>query len=602
MGQRIIDALELETIDPVYKIGDREIRLSTGNSANAVGGEAYRRALCAETRKAYANGTLKQVGIGTLSRDRWGSLGFLAVNGKTGASGDFTTLCPQMFYNKGCHYCYRLASLKSGVNNKLVGVNVWYGGEILRIKDKDVDMLNKNGGLRIQSFGDWMPQFSAQLADMLYDADMRGLQIKIITKEPSMIDYVAQLKRQGIGKALYFNLSADYAIERAGSKETADYTTFNAERPYMRDDAGDLWWKRAMTVEEASRYRDKYSWVNTRIVATTVDEFIRGLRDPRVDVVTGYHGNIRSWERIDSTTGEVKVNVEALGDSGMPVFGYDAQTGEWHLENQGKTKTHQALAAAIEENGLQYEYYAKSCCITGRCATCNGKCGKLARNFYVKNATNRDVESFVYWQENMEYDSDTIADQKVQYSMRDTAYIAPSDGSVKFSLRENVEQTKDLVAVHNWDDTSLDEMYEDAVLLGDTKKALSMLEEKARRVQADIITHPDVTTYKVHRGAPPKKTIKVYKTFTVDSSGRPTALFVSSNHPIPVGVWPHVRSEYQESEYKGRCHGQADIAFQHQRFRLAKAGRTGLYQAQAEWRILCQEHHVACIQARMACG
>ena len=455
MGQRIIDALELETIDPVYKIGDREIRLSTGNSANAVGGEAYRRALCAETRKAYANGTLKQVGIGTLSRDRWGSLGFLAVNGKTGASGDFTTLCPQMFYNKGCHYCYRLASLKSGVNNKLVGVNVWYGGEILRIKDKDVDMLNKNGGLRIQSFGDWMPQFSAQLADMLYDADMRGLQIKIITKEPSMIDYVAQLKRQGIGKALYFNLSADYAIERAGSKETADYTTFNAERPYMRDDAGDLWWKRAMTVEEASRYRDKYSWVNTRIVATTVDEFIRGLRDPRVDVVTGYHGNIRSWERIDSTTGEVKVNVEALGDSGMPVFGYDAQTGEWHLEKQGKTKTHQALAAAIEENGLQYEYYAKSCCITGRCATCNGKCGKLARNFYVKNATNRDVESFVYWQENMEYDSDTIADQKVQYSMRDTAYIAPSDGSVKFSLRENVEQTKDLVAVHNLTEENL---------------------------------------------------------------------------------------------------------------------------------------------------
>ena len=444
MGQRIIDALELETIDPVYKIGDREIRLSTGNSANAVGGEAYRRALCAETRKAYANGTLKQVGIGTLSRDRWGSLGFLAVNGKTGASGDFTTLCPQMFYNKGCHYCYRLASLKSGVNNKLVGVNVWYGGEILRIKDKDVDMLNKNGGLRIQSFGDWMPQFSAQLADMLYDADMRGLQIKIITKEPSMIEYVARLKEQGLGKSLYFNLSADYAIERAGAKETADYTTFNAERPYMRDDAGDLWWKRAMTVEEASRYRDKYSWVNTRIVATTVDEFIRGLRDPRVDVVTGYHGNIRSWERIDSTTGEVKVNVEALGDSGMPVFGYDAQTGEWHLEKQGKTKTHQALAAAIEENGLQYEYYAKSCCITGRCATCNGKCGKLARNFYVKNATNRDVESFVYWQEKMEYDSDTIADQKVQYSMRDTAYIAPSDGSVKYSLRENVEQTDDI--------------------------------------------------------------------------------------------------------------------------------------------------------------
>ena len=128
--------------------------------------------------------------------------------------------------------------------------------------------------------------------------------------------------------------------------------------------------------------------------------------------------------------------------------------------------------------------------------------------------------------------------------------IAPSDGSVKFSLRENVEQTKDLVAVHNWDDTSLDEMYEDAVLLGDTKKALSMLEEKARRVQADIITHPDVTTYKVHRGAPPKKTIKVYKTFTVDSSGRPTALFVSSNHPIPVGVWLDAQDTFHFTDTK----------------------------------------------------
>lgn len=128
--------------------------------------------------------------------------------------------------------------------------------------------------------------------------------------------------------------------------------------------------------------------------------------------------------------------------------------------------------------------------------------------------------------------------------------IAPSDGSVKFSLRENVEQTKDLVAVHNWDDTSLDEMYEDAISRGDTKKALSMLEEKARRVQADIITHPDVTTYKVHRGAPPKKTIKVYKTFTVDSSGRPTALFVSSNHPIPVGVWLDAQDTFHFTDTK----------------------------------------------------
>ena len=421
MGQRIIDALETEVIDTKYAIEGTEYTLSKGNATIAVGGEAYRRAICEEVRKAYHNGTLKQAGIGTLSKDRWGSLGFLASNGKTGASGDFTTLCPQMFYNKGCHYCYRLAALKSGVNNKLVGANVWYGGEILRIKDADIDRLNKNGGLRIQSFGDWMPQFSSQLADMLYDADMRGLQIKIITKEPSMIEYVALLREQGLGKSLYFNLSADYAIERAGNRETADYTTMNTERPYMRDAKGDLWWKRAMTVQEANKYRQKYDWVNTRIVATTQEEFIRGLKDPTVDVVTGYHGNIREWERIDSETGNVLVNVEALGDAGMPRFAFDAETGEWSVEYEDKTSTHKALATAIAAEGLQYEYYIKTCCITGRCATCEGKCGRLAKDFNIKNATNRDAESVAYWQQQMEYDEageNKLRQDDVQYSAR----------------------------------------------------------------------------------------------------------------------------------------------------------------------------------------
>lgn len=425
MGQRLIDALETEVIDPKYIIDGKEITLSTGNSANAVGGEAYRRAICEEVRKAYRAGTLKQASIGTLSKDRWGSLGFLASNGKTGASGDFTTLCPQMFYNKGCHYCYRLAALKSGVNNKLVGANVWYGGEILRIKDSDIDMLNKNGGLRIQSFGDWMPQFSSQLADMMYDADMRGLQIKIITKEPSMIEYVARLREQGIGKSLYFNLSADYAIERAGDKETADYTTMNTDRPYMRDAQGGLWWKRAMTVQEANKYRKKYDWVNTRIVATTQEEFIRGLKDPTVDVVTGYHGNIREWERIDSETGNAVVNVEALGDAGMPVFAYDAATGEWTTEYEGKTATHKKLAKAIAAEGLQYEYYVKTCCITGRCAKCNGKCGAMAKPFNMKNATNRDAESVAYWQREMEYDDDSITQFSTRVTEDDVAKMNP---------------------------------------------------------------------------------------------------------------------------------------------------------------------------------
>lgn len=399
--QRIVDSLPMDVGEPKMVTDGRAIKLSNKKSIYFVGGEQYRRALVEERRALYRAGKLPTKSIAGMSKDTWGAMGFLATNTKTGASGDFTTICPQMYFNRGCFYCYRRAALESGVNNKLTGETVWYTGEILHLSEADIADLNKNGGLRIQSFGDWMDKFSSELADLLIDAEMVGLQVKIITKEPSMISTVALLKEQGLGNNLYFNLSADYAIEKAGDPADKAFAPMNPDRPFMRDEKGTMMWKRAMTVEEAAKFRDKYDWVNTRIVATTIDEFIEGLKSPVVDVVTGYHGNIRQYERISSATGETLIEMEAVGDAGMPRFAYDVSTNRWNLEYEGKTSTHKKLAKAIADAGLEYEYYTKSCCITGRCATCNGKCGKLAKDFYIKNATNRDQNSVAYWQEHM---------------------------------------------------------------------------------------------------------------------------------------------------------------------------------------------------------
>lgn len=458
IAQRLVDSLPVEDIEAEYTIDDSvTVTLPTAKARQSVGGEAYRRALIGETRKLYHEGKLKQVSIGTMSKDRWGSLGFLAANGKTTASGDFTTVCPQMMFNKGCFYCYRRAAMESGVNNKLVAEKVWYAGEILRIKDKDIADLNRNGGLRIQSFGDWMPHFSAMLADVLYDAELRGLQVKIITKEPSMIEYLASLKDQGIGKNLYFNLSADYVLEKApAANNTGDMDSLehiNPDRPFVRRD-GQAWWKRAMAVEEAAKYRAKYDWVNTRIVATTTEEFIRGLKDPTVDVVTGYHGNIRQYDRIDSVTGQTQVEVEALGDAGMPrwVFLND----KWNLVYKGKTKTHQQLAERIQAEGLELEYYAKTCCQTGRCSECEGKCGKMSRSMTMKNATNRDAESVSYWRtmQNIQDESLEISQEEweamggTQFQRRPTDRLsdlevlnAAADGLEGLSLTEAEENS-----------------------------------------------------------------------------------------------------------------------------------------------------------------
>ena len=313
----------------------------------------------------------------SLKKDTWGTLGFLTNNDKTLSSGDFTTLCPQMMFNKGCFYCYRKAALESGLNNKLAAQVVWYTGEILRLSDADIAYLNRVGGLRIQSFGDWMPHFSAQLVDVLTDAEARGLQVKIITKEPSMVDYVASLKKQGVGKNVFFNISADYVMEPVG-EDTTETSGANYERP-MENKGGKWYWKRALSVGEANAIQKKYPWVNVRIVATRLEEFIRGLKDPRVNVVTGYHGTKREFSRIDSETGNVQLEVEPLGDNGLPRFGADGQ-----IVYPGKTGIHKRLANEIVKENLQDAYWKKVCCEYGKCSKCQGKCGLESRPESVK--------------------------------------------------------------------------------------------------------------------------------------------------------------------------------------------------------------------------
>lgn len=414
--QRVVDALPKNVVQPVMTIDGHEYRISDNAISGAVGGEEYRQAILAEKRRLYKEGKLPTVSVGSLSHDNWGAMGFLATNTKTGASGDFTTFCPQMYFNNGCFYCYRRAALTSGSNNKLTGETVWYSGEILQLTDKDKEALNKRGGLRIQSFGDWQDMYTPMLADMLYDAQLRGLQIKIITKEPSMIETVARLRKQALGLSLYFNLSADYTIERRGesdNREVRKAAPLNAERPFLEHEwltgepGEDIGWKRALSVQEANEYRKKYSWVNTRIVATTLKEYLRGLIDPTVDVVTGYHGKIKYQERVSSETGETLIEMEALGDSGMPQFKRNEQTGEWEIARDkdgkplnGKNHYQKELCNAIVERGLQEAYYAKACCITGRCAECQGLCGGTSNQMSTKNATNRDADNlrWVYLQ------------------------------------------------------------------------------------------------------------------------------------------------------------------------------------------------------------
>jgi len=397
--QRVLDNLENDRV-PAHLVmpGGRKIKLDKTKKELLVnGGEAYRRAVLQAKRDAFMAGTLRKVKVGSLTKDNWGAMGFLATNSKTIASGDFTTICPQMFFNKGCFYCYRRASLESGVNVKLAAERIWYTGEILEIADSEIDILNRIGGLRIQSFGDWMGERDrAQFVDMILDAEARGLQIKIITKEAAMVEFVGFLKEQGIGNSIFMNISADHLMEEPGPGDKL-WTPLNHERPFVRREDGQALWKRAQSVKEATKLVKKHQFANIRTVVTDDAQLIADLKDPNVKVITGYHGNIRtpSLFIVNSETGATIQEFQPLGDSGMPAlvpgkyeFVKDAKGN--YLDAKGKKVggVWTEVVKKIDSEGLVQEYAQKMCCVTGKCATCRTLCGAPDR---AKQALNGEI-------------------------------------------------------------------------------------------------------------------------------------------------------------------------------------------------------------------
>ena len=110
---------------------------------------------------------------------------------------------------------------------------------------------------------------------------------------------------------------------------------------------------------------------------------------------------------------------------------------------------------------------------------------------------------------------------------------------------QNEEVSNRFVEASVTEDTqAMDDMYMAAVNSGDMEQVQAMLNARADYLRAEVFAQTDVPTYKIRRGAAPKKTIKVYKTFTMSKEGNPTALFVSSQYDLPVGVWLDAQNTY----------------------------------------------------------
>lgn len=97
-----------------------------------------------------------------------------------------------------------------------------------------------------------------------------------------------------------------------------------------------------------------------------------------------------------------------------------------------------------------------------------------------------------------------------------------------------------------------DKEYMQAVKDGDMEKAYGLVKEQAGMMLADNVLAETTDAYSVRKDAMPGETIKVYKTFTLDKDGDPTAMYVSGNDKLPMGIWLDAQDTWHFTAENGK--------------------------------------------------
>jgi hypothetical protein len=139
-----------------------------------------------------------------LSIESLGNTGIAAVvplklAEKTDYALNLNSMCPIMML--GAHGCYLDGCYVSGMGRSGTYINFYaraaYTAEILQLSDEQVNLLNSIGGLRLNGAGDLTWEFEAQFRDVVRHAQMRGLELKVITKQDDTIEMLAAMQASG---------------------------------------------------------------------------------------------------------------------------------------------------------------------------------------------------------------------------------------------------------------------------------------------------------------------------------------------------------------------------------------------------------------------
>lgn len=138
-----------------------------------------------------------------------------------------------------------------------------YKGDILKMSQKFVEMLNSEYGLRMYSFSDYTPAFIVENMQMIIDAAVKGLKSLAYTKDTDYAEIFAPT-----GQAINVSCFAKYDL---------------AKKTYVEDNRQGANWAKTKEL------RNKFNNVGAVMVCTSDEMVMWALKQDWVDVVIPYH-------------------------------------------------------------------------------------------------------------------------------------------------------------------------------------------------------------------------------------------------------------------------------------------------------------------------
>ena len=324
--------------------------------------ENFRKSIVKGVERTYKAGARGLVISGVGKSDDYRISSALRKANKTVAALNFNQQCPMFVI--GGHGCYLDGCYVSGLAMNGQGVQFYrsamYLGEILQLREDQIAMLNNVGGLRINGMGDTQKEDLDQWRDAVRHAHMRGLKLKIITKQDATMWIMDKLVKEGVpgARKIVIQPTVDpYWIEvKHDNLPGSAVDTLQIYKAAARGTQASLEAAADMYAEagrEARIFNGKlyrkygYSWdrikeiskkyphlkIQPRLVVSTPLEIAESaLKTPKA-IQTWMHAALRPGMYSDIEGGTLGEDVEALNFDGR--IRVDKINGEWRLLAQG---------------------------------------------------------------------------------------------------------------------------------------------------------------------------------------------------------------------------------------------------------------------------